>query len=127
MTRVNSGPTVASDRPYTPSVRIGPLVAVSGQCGYHADRSLADGLEAQIHAAMTNLEAALRDQGAGLADVLSVDVYLDTGDHFDAMNSVYIEYFDMPRPARTTVAAGLRPGVLFEISALAMTQEPREA
>jgi 2-iminobutanoate/2-iminopropanoate deaminase len=96
------------------------MVAISGQCGYHPDRTLAEGLEAQIHLAFENLGQALDSYGANLDDVLSVDVYIASEEQFKPMNDVYSQYFTEPRPARTTVTAGLRPGVLFEISALAV-------
>jgi 2-iminobutanoate/2-iminopropanoate deaminase len=105
---------------YSPSVRIGSIVAVSGQCGYLPDRTLVDGLRGQIEQSITNLDAALAANGASRDDVLSAEVYLaDEGD-FAAMNEIYVQYFTPPRPVRTTVVAGLRPGVLFEISALAV-------
>jgi len=113
-----AGPKPAG--PYSPGARIGRMVAISGQCGYHPDRTLAEGLEAQIHLAFDNLTNALAALGATLHDVLSVDVYLAREEDFTPMNDVYGQYFTAPRPARTTVTAGLRPGVLFEISALAV-------
>jgi 2-iminobutanoate/2-iminopropanoate deaminase len=109
-------------RPYSPSVRIGPIVAISGQCGYYPDRSLAAGLDAQVEVAFGNLRQALAAHGATLDDVLSVEVYLAREDHFERMNELYIPHFAEPRPARTTITAGLRPDVLFEISALAVLE-----
>jgi 2-iminobutanoate/2-iminopropanoate deaminase len=91
--------------PYSASARIGRIVAVAGQCGYLPDRSLA---------------AALGAAGATMDDVLSVDVFLANGDDFADMNAVYERQFTPPFPARTTVTAGLRPGVLVEFSALAV-------
>ena len=38
---------------------------------------------------------------------------------FDAYNTVYREFFSEPFPARTTVQAGLPPGLLVEIEAVA--------
>jgi 2-iminobutanoate/2-iminopropanoate deaminase len=101
-------------------VRIGQLVAVSGQCGYHPDGSLADGLDAQLDVAFHNVRQALATHGATLDDVLSVDVYLAREEHFAPMNVLYIRYFAEPRPARTTITSGLRTDVLFEISVLAV-------
>jgi 2-iminobutanoate/2-iminopropanoate deaminase len=101
-------------------VRIGHIVAVSGQCGYYPDRSLAEGLEAQVDVAFRNLEQALATHGATLDDVLSVDVYLASEGHFARMNQLYVRHFTQPFPARTTITVGLRPNVLFEISALAV-------
>jgi 2-iminobutanoate/2-iminopropanoate deaminase len=108
---------------YSPSVRLGPLVAVSGQCGYRPDRSLVPGLEAQTELALTNLRRALEAAGGSMESVLSVDVYPTDVDHFAAFDSVYAKAFEPPHPARTTVYCRLRPGVLVEVSALAVALE----
>jgi len=117
-------PTVAPPPPagaYAPSVRRGNHVFTAGMCGYHADRSLADGLENQIRLALQNLQAALAQQSATLTDVVSVNVFLSRSEDFDAMNAVYREFFSSePLPVRTTVTVGLRPGVLFEVNAQAI-------
>lgn len=108
--------------PYSHSLRRGNLVFTAGQCGYHPDRTLADGLENQTRVALQNLRAALAQQDATLPDVVTVNVFLADGDDFDAMNAVYAEFFTAdPRPCRTTVTVGLRPGVLFEVNAHAVT------
>ncbi|MDT7724936.1 MAG: hypothetical protein QOI21_1512 [Actinomycetota bacterium] len=107
--------------PYSASVRIGSLVAAAGQCGYLPDRSLVEGLTAQTRLAMQNLRDALQASGAGLDDVISVDAYLTDTDDFAEFNSVYAEFFTEPYPARTTIYCGLRPGVLVEVKALAVS------
>jgi hypothetical protein len=71
---------------------------------------------AQTRLAIQNLRAALQASGATLDDVLSVDAYLTDSEHFAEFNAVYAEFFRAPYPARTTVYAGLRPGVLVEVS-----------
>lgn len=107
--------------PYSHSVRRGNLLFTAGQCGYHPDRTLADGLENQTRVALQNLQAALAQQSATLADVVTVNVFLTRSDDFEAMNAVYAEFFTSdPRPTRTTVTVGLRPGVLFEVNAQAI-------
>lgn len=121
---VSDGPPPGG--PYSVSARIGALVAVAGQCGYRPDRSLVEGVQAQTALAFHNLEQALAASGASLDDVLSVDVFLTRVDDFLAMNEVYSQHFRAPYPARTTVYVGLRPGVLVEISALAvLSDDPR--
>jgi 2-iminobutanoate/2-iminopropanoate deaminase len=57
--------------------------------------------------------------GCTLDDVLKVNAFLaDLGD-FDGYNGVYREFFAEPYPARTSVQAGLPPGILIEIEAVA--------
>ncbi|MBJ8344321.1 RidA family protein [Antrihabitans sp. YC2-6] len=111
------------NRPYSPSVRRGNLVFTAGQCGYHLDKTLAEGFQAQTRLALENLGGALALSGATFADVVSVNVFLASGDDFEAMNAVYTEFFAEPFPARTTVTVGLRPGVLFEVNAQAVVSD----
>jgi len=105
---------------YSPSVQIGGLIAVSGQCGYMPDRTLVEGVAEQTRLSMNNIETALAASGATMDDVLSVCIYLTDSEHFAEMDSVYSECFREPYPARTTVYVGLKRGVLIEVDALAV-------
>ncbi len=106
--------------PYTPAVRIGSIVAGSGQVGITADGLVLDGVAAQTRQAFTNLLAHLASAGASAADVISVRVFLTDVEHFDAMNEVYREFFSDPYPARSTIYVGLPAGLLVEIDAMAV-------
>ena len=106
--------------PYTPAVRIGSIVAGSGQVGITGEGVVLDGVGAQTRQAFTNLLAHLASAGADADDVISVRVFLTDVDHFDAMNEVYREFFTEPFPARSTIYVGLPPGFLVEIDAMAV-------
>jgi len=106
--------------PYTPAVRIGSIVAGSGQVGITGEGVVLDGVGAQTRQAFTNLLAHLASAGASADDVISVRVFLTDVDHFDAMNEVYREFFAEPFPARSTIFVGLPPGFLVEIDAMAV-------
>jgi 2-iminobutanoate/2-iminopropanoate deaminase len=73
---------------------------------------------AQTRSTLDNVRRVLEQAGARLEDVVSVTVYLQRSDDWDAMNSVYREVFRGPHPSRTTVGADLR-GILVEISVVA--------
>ncbi|HEX4357989.1 MAG TPA: RidA family protein [Pseudonocardia sp.] len=105
--------------PYSSAVRCGPWVLTAGQCGYRPDGSLPTELDGQVAQAFRNLLAVLEAGGATADDVQVVTVHLADAADFDRMNARYREYFSEPYPARTTVTAGLRPGVRFEITAQA--------
>lgn len=109
--------------PYSANARVGAIIAVAGQCGYLPDRTLVEGITEQTRVALQNLMAALHAAGAEEPDLIATGVYLANGDDFAAMNEVYREFFSAPWPARTTVVAGLRPGVLFEINATAVASK----
>jgi len=106
--------------PYTPAVRIGAIVAGSGQVGITGEGVVLDGVGPQTRQAFTNLLAHLASAGASADDVISVRVFLTDVDHFDAMNEVYREFFAEPFPARSTIYVGLPPGFLVEIDAMAV-------
>ncbi|MFJ6538406.1 RidA family protein [Paenarthrobacter sp. NPDC091711] len=110
----------AYDPPYSASRRVGNIVWTSGVAGYYADRRLDESFEEQVHVTFTNLLAALSGSGATLKDVVSVEVFIVRSDDYDQMNALYRSYFvEDPLPVRTTVTVGLRPGVLFEMNAVA--------
>jgi 2-iminobutanoate/2-iminopropanoate deaminase len=105
-------------------VKIGSIVAVSGQAGISVQGGLAQGIADQTRLAMSNVLANLAAGGGRPGDVLSVRVFLTTPRDFEPMNEVYREFFDEPYPARTTVYVGLPEGLLVEIDALAVLLDP---
>lgn len=109
---------------YSQSVRIGDLIAVSGQGGIDpVTNELVDGgFEPQMDQTFANIEAALSASGASLDDVLKVTVYLTTPGDFPAMNDRYAQYWQGDPPARTTVSVVLSPGLLIEVDVLAVKQ-----
>ena len=106
--------------PYSPSVRIGSIIAGAGQAGITADGTVVEGVGQQTRQAMANLLASLASSGARSDDVLSVRVFLTNPADFEAMNAEYRTFFMEPYPARTTVYVGLPPSLLVEIDAIAV-------
>jgi 2-iminobutanoate/2-iminopropanoate deaminase len=106
--------------PYTPIVRAGDWLVVSGQVGI-ADGRLVDGaLEGELRQAVANLEALLASEGASLTDVVKTTVFLRHMSDYPKMNEVYIELFGDHRPARSAVGVAELPiGALVEIEAWA--------
>ena len=105
---------------YSPAVRAGDFVYVSGQVPRDpaTGELLGSGVAEQTRHTLACLDAVLRTPGGSLADVVSVTAYLqDIGD-WDAFNRVYGETFTPPYPTRTTVGADLGD-VRVEISAVA--------
>ncbi|HEU4629625.1 MAG TPA: Rid family hydrolase [Gemmatimonadaceae bacterium] len=107
---------------YSPGVRAGNLLFVSGQVPRdpRSGALVGDGdVAEQSRQVLRNLEAVLRAGGATLADVVAVTVYLaDEGD-WGTFNEVYRAVFTPPYPTRTVVGARLR-GILVELSAVAV-------
>jgi 2-iminobutanoate/2-iminopropanoate deaminase len=105
--------------PYTPAVRAGDWIIVSGQLGM-ADGVLADGVAAQTTQAIANLTERLAEMGAGLSDVAKTLCFLTDMDTFATFNEAYVAGFGDHRPARSTIGvAALPAGAAVEIEAWA--------
>jgi 2-iminobutanoate/2-iminopropanoate deaminase len=93
--------------PYSPAVRAGDFIYVSGQGPIDPETnqlSFGDiGHETRL--VLTNIRKILEGCGASLADVVKCSVFLADGREFRAMNEVYAEFFGEQKPARTTVEA----------------------
>jgi len=109
--------------PYSPVVVSGDTVYTAGQIGNDPEGNLVEGgIAEQARRTLENVRTCVEAAGCTLDDVVKVNAYLaDLGD-FPAYNEVYVEFFSKPYPARTSVQAGLPPGVMIEIEAVARRQ-----
>ncbi len=106
--------------PYTPLVRAGDTLYLSGQLGL-VDGELVDGLDAQVRQAIANIATLLETEGATLTNVVKTMVLLDSIDDYADMNVAYIESFGDHRPARSAFAVESLPlGGLVEIECIAI-------
>jgi len=106
--------------PYSPIVRAGDFLVVSGQVGLRDGELVPGGVAAETRQALENLAGLLATHGATLADVVKTTVFLRHMRDFQLMNEVYAEVFGGHRPARSTVAVVELPAVaLVEIEAWA--------
>ena len=105
---------------YSPAVRAGDFVYVSGQVPRdpRTGETVAGGIEAQTRQTLANVRAVLESAGATLEDVVAVTAYLDDPDDWGKFNEVYKTVFQAPYPTRTAVGAKLR-GFLVEITVTA--------
>jgi L-fuculose-phosphate aldolase len=110
-----------SSSPLSAATAAAGLVHVSGQVGRdRATGAVGDGFEAQMRGALANLDLVLEAAGTSRAAVVKTTVLLPRRADFEAMNRIYAEHFDEPRPARTTLVCDLaHPDLLFEIDAVA--------
>ena len=106
--------------PYSPAVRAGDFVYVSGQVPRDPATGVlaGDDIATQARAVLANVRRVLETAGATTEDVVSVIVYLVNVDDWAAFNEVYKEYFAEPYPSRTAVGCDLR-GILVEVSCVA--------
>ncbi len=106
---------------FTPALRAGDFIFVSGQLPFTEPGRIVDGdIVDQLRQCMENIEHALADVGAGLEHVVKNMVWLTRVEDFPAFNAAYAEFFPGTPPARATVCSALMvPGALIEVEAVA--------
>jgi len=125
--QVVEGPGIpVSHLPFSPAVRVGDLIFVSGQASVSADGQIIPGtFEEEMRRSITNVERILAAAGSGLVDVAHVTSYVrDEGD-LTEYNRIYAELFSAPYPARTTLTGCLPASIRFEIDVIAANEVAR--
>lgn len=116
-------PPLASDRqprPFSPAVRAGDFVYVSGQVPANENGEIVTGgIEMQTHQVMKNLQAVLALAGCTLDDVCKSTVWLQDARDFGSFNRIYMGYFGEKKPARSTTEARLMVDARVEIDVVA--------
>lgn len=109
--------------PYSPAIKAGNLLFVSGQIPIDpASGNIVDGdIAAQTDQVMRNIAALLQAAGAGFEHVVRTTVFLADLSEFAAMNAVYGRFVVDPPPARATVQVARLPrDVRVEIDVIAV-------
>ncbi|HLZ32332.1 MAG TPA: RidA family protein [Chloroflexota bacterium] len=114
--------TGSSASPYSPAIRFDNLLFVSGQVALTPAGAISPGgIEEQTRLVLENLRAILAAGGSSLERVLKTTCFLTDIDDFAAFNRIYKTFFPLEPPARSTCqVAGLAPGLLVEIDAIAV-------
>jgi len=115
----NSPPPLA---PYSPGIRAGNVVYVSGVLALDKDgKTVGEGDAArQTRQVLENIKDVIEAAGCTMRDVVFNAIFLKDMSHYAAMNSVYREYFPDEPPARYCIRADLvKPEFLVEIASTA--------
>jgi 2-iminobutanoate/2-iminopropanoate deaminase len=127
-------PSAKAVGPYSPAVRAGDWIVVSGQIGIDPATGalVAGGIEAQARQALANLTAILGDCGCDWEQVAKVTLFVaeESPQSMPGVNAVYSDAVgehrpspdndrpSRPLPARSTVGVAWLPmGAAFEIEA----------
>ncbi len=118
---ITSPDAPAQAGPYSPGIRSGDLIFLSGQGGFDPASSsiVSDDVAEQTAQIFRNIEVLLAAAGAGLDDIVSCLVHLSDLADFPAFNAAYERELTEIKPVRTTVRADLVAGMKVEITVVA--------
>ena len=118
---ISSGSTFERDIGYSRAVVDGDWIFVSGTTGFdYATMTISDNLLDQTDQCLKNIQAALAEAGAELADVVRVMYILPDATRVPDCWPVLRKYLGAVRPAATMICAGLSdPRMQVEIQVTA--------
>ena len=106
---------------YSPAIRSGDLLFVSGMVGAREDGSPEPDLKEQVRLAFRNLNGVLEAAGARFDDVVDVTLFIvDPETNFGSIFEVLPEFWgEEPYPNVTAAGVTWLAGFLFEIKVVA--------
>lgn len=122
--------TAAAVTGFSPAIRAGDLLFLTGATGGRADGSMPAAAADQARIALDKAQIVLAAAGATEAHVVELTSYhRDIATTFEAVQTVLEDVFSVPIPAWTAVeVAGLRrPGALVEFRIVAHAPEAPQA
>jgi len=110
-----------SHLPFSPVVRVGNLLFVSGQASVDdAGKIVSDTFEGEFRRSVDNMKRILEAAGSSLAQVVQTRNYVRDPSDVGRYNELYREVFRAPFPARTTITHCLPESLKFEIECIAV-------
>ena len=118
---ISSGSRFEAEAGYSRAVVDGEWIFVAGTTGFdYAQMTIVDAPAEQVRQAFRNIETALAEAGASLADVVRVRYYVPDAADWPAIVPVLGEVFGATRPAATALICGLvDPRMKIEIEVTA--------
>lgn len=119
---ISSGSTFERDIAYSRAVVHGDWVFVSGTTGFdYSTMTISEDLGEQTERCLLNIQAALEQAGASLADVVRVTYVLPEAGEFPQCWPILRRFFGEVRPAAMMISAGLAdPRMKIEIEVTAI-------
>ena len=124
---ISSGSRFEAEVGYSRAVVDDDWVFVSGTTGFdYATMTISDDVLVQCEQAMRNIDAALGQAGASMADIVRVNYILPRREDFEPCWPVLKKYLGEIRPASTMVVAGLAdPRMKIEVEVTARRRQVR--
>lgn len=120
--QISSGEVPKAKGPYSPAIKVGDTVYVSGQLPIDkAGELVGEDIQSQTKQCIENLEKVLSSACSRLDHVVKTTIYLQSMDDFAKVNQICALYFGHPYPARTCVEVSKLPhNALIVIDAIAV-------
>lgn len=113
---------IKSALPFSPAIRAGDFVFVSGMASADENgKIIHDTFENEARRTYENLRRVLTAAGLDFSRVVQARCYLAKQEYWDEHNRIYREYFREPFPARTTLIGCLGDLAKYEVDLIAYT------
>lgn len=107
--------------PFSEAVRVGDIIFLSGQMGFHPDtgKLAPGGMKGEAIQTMENIKGTVTRLGYSMNDIFKCTVMIADISLWGEFNKVYVTYFDKPYPARSAFGAnGLAEGGAIEVECM---------
>lgn len=107
---------------FSPAVRVGNMLYLSGQIGTDSTNKLVSGgIQLEARQALNNIKTTVEKYGSSMDKVVKCTVFLADIRDYNDFNEIYASYFRAHKPARSAMAAsGLALGARVEIECIAV-------
>ncbi len=122
---ISSGSTFEAQIGYSRAVVDGDWIFVSGTTGFdYSTMTISDGVVDQAEQCLKNIDAALREAGSSLLDIVRVTYIVPNAGDFEPCWPVLRRYLGEVRPAATMISSGLAdPRMKIEIEVTARKRQ----
>ena len=109
---------------FSPAVRVGDMLYLSGQIGTDSSGKLVPGgIQAETRQTLANIRDVLARTGSSMDRVVKCTVMMADMAEWPAMNTVYATFFPTHKPARSAFGAtALALGARVEVECIAATR-----
>ncbi len=112
-----------SHLPFSPAVRVGELIFVSGQASVDASGAIVpDTFEGEVRRSIENMKRIVEGCGSDMRHVVQTRNYVRDPANVARYNEIYREYFSEPYPARATITHCLPASLQYEIECVAVVK-----
>jgi 2-iminobutanoate/2-iminopropanoate deaminase len=117
---INGAGVPNSFLPFSPAVKVGDFIFLSGQASVDQEGNIVDGtFEEECRRSFENVRTILHAAGLDFKNVVQVRNYVGKQEDLASFNQIYREYFNAPFPARTTIMGCLGTLLKFEVDVVA--------